>query len=123
MNRPVILAVLGAVAAVGAWLAARQGVTVHEFPPFLPGATSTPIAQYSAPWISAAAGAALVAAVLFVLAGFGFRRALVRRRAGSQPGRPRTPAVEHRRRARRRVAPTPPADDPAVPGTPGRMAG
>ena len=110
-----ILAVLGAVAAVGAWLAARQGVTVHEFPPFLPGATSTPIAQYSAPWISAAAGAALVAAVLFVLAGFGFRRALVRRRAGSQTAdRPPDAAAP--------LEP-PPADDPAVPGTPGRMAG
>ena len=52
--------------AVSALLLVRNGIRSDEFPPFLPGTTETPITRYSGPWITAGAGAALLA-VLFLL--------------------------------------------------------
>lgn len=61
----VIVAVLVGAAA---WLLLRHGVRTDGFPPFLADTTSTPITRYSGPWITAAAGAALLAALLLMSA-------------------------------------------------------
>jgi hypothetical protein len=59
----VVACVLAAVVSV---LLVRHGIRTDEFPPFLPGTSGTPITRYSGPWITAGAGAALLA-VLFLL--------------------------------------------------------
>jgi hypothetical protein len=61
----IVLAVLVGVAAV---LLARRGVRTDVFPPFLQGETGTTITRYSGPWLTAAAGAALLATLLLLLA-------------------------------------------------------
>ncbi|MGS0687590.1 hypothetical protein ACVBEQ_20935 [Nakamurella sp. GG22] len=67
--------------AVSALLLVRNGIRTDEFPPFLPGTTETPITRYSGPWITAGAGAALLA-VLFLL----FAVADIVRWSRSRPG-------------------------------------
>ncbi len=64
--RAVIAVVACIVSAVVAVLLVRHGIRTDEFPPFLPGTSETPITRYSGPWITAGAGAALLA-VLFLL--------------------------------------------------------
>ena len=66
--RGVIAVVLAAASAVGAWLLAARGVRTDVFPPFVAGAQSTTITRYSGPWLTAAAGAALLAALLLLAA-------------------------------------------------------
>ncbi len=61
------VALLASIAsAVSALLLIRNGISTDDFPPFLAGATETSITRYSGPWITAGAGAALLA-VLFLL--------------------------------------------------------
>ncbi len=67
--RPALCLVLAVGAGVAAWLMVRQGVTVNEFPPFLPDGVPTEITRYSGPWLAGAGAAAVVAAVLLVVAG------------------------------------------------------
>lgn len=63
-----VLALLGALAALAAgWLLVRGGIRVDEFPPYLPDSSATPITRYSGPWITAAAGAVLIAGLLVLL--------------------------------------------------------
>jgi len=66
--RAVGAVVLAVLAAAVAWLLLRHGIRTDAFPPFLSGAPSTPITRYSGPWITAAAGVALLAALLLLLA-------------------------------------------------------
>ena len=60
--------ILAVLAGGAAWLLLRHGVRTDAFPPFLASTSSTPITRYSGPWITAAAGAALVAALLLLSA-------------------------------------------------------
>jgi len=62
--RAVLAVPLALLAAAAAWLLARQGIRTDEFPPFIAGAASTTITRYSGPWLTAAAGAALLSALL-----------------------------------------------------------
>jgi hypothetical protein len=52
----------------GSWLMLRRAVNTNDFPPYLSGTSVTPITRYSGPWLTAAAGAALVAALLLLFA-------------------------------------------------------
>lgn len=74
-------AVGGVLAAVTAVLLARNGVRTNTFPPFIPGTSSTTITRYSGPWLTAGAGAALVAALLMLWAVVDLRRWVRARRA------------------------------------------
>jgi hypothetical protein len=68
--RAVIAGILAVLAGAVAWLLLRHGVRTDSFPPFLTGSQATPITRYSGPWITAAAGAALLAALLLLSALF-----------------------------------------------------
>lgn len=68
MLRGIISALLAVLAGAAAWLLLRHGIRTDDFPPFLADTPSTPITRYSGPWITAAAGAALVAALLLMSA-------------------------------------------------------
>jgi hypothetical protein len=68
LPRAIAAAVLAALAGAGAWLLLQHGVTTDPFPPFIDGAESTSITRYSGPWLTAAAGAALLAALLLLAA-------------------------------------------------------
>ena len=57
------------VAAICAWLLIGHGVRTDAYPAFLPGTDSTGITRYSGPWLTAAAGVALLAALLLLSAG------------------------------------------------------
>lgn len=72
-------AVMAAVAAGAAWWLGRRGVTVDTWPPFVQGTDSTAITRYSGAWLTAAAGAVLIAALLLVAV----VRRVVRGRSGS----------------------------------------
>jgi len=61
--------VAAVLAAIGAWLLLRNGIRTDAYPAFLPGTESTGITRYSGPWLTAAAGVALVAALLLLSAG------------------------------------------------------
>lgn len=64
-----ILAMVAALPAlIGSWWLAAHAVRTDAYPPFLAGAESTPITRYSGPWLTAAAGALLVAMLLLLLA-------------------------------------------------------
>jgi hypothetical protein len=105
--RPSLLAALAVVAAVAAWLLVQRGITLVEYPPFLPDGPPTQITRYSGPWLTAAGAAGLVAAVLLVL---GTADVLKRRR--------RPPGTD------RWIGPAPSAPDgPDDPSTPGTLAG
>lgn len=69
-----LLSAACAVAAIGAVVLARKGVTVHEFPPYLPDGAPTDLAQYSGPWITAAAACLLVAGLCGLFAAAAMRR-------------------------------------------------
>ena len=60
--------VLAVLAAIAAWFLLRHGIRTDDFPPFIDGQQATPITRYSGPWLTAAAGMALVAARLLVYA-------------------------------------------------------
>jgi hypothetical protein len=66
--RGIISAILAVLAGAAAWLLWRHGIRTDDFPPFLTGTPSTPITRYSGPWITAAAGAAFLAALLLLSA-------------------------------------------------------
>jgi hypothetical protein len=68
MVRGIVTGILAVLAGGGAWLLLRHGVRTDAFPPFLTDTESTPITRYSGPWITAAAGAALLAALLLISA-------------------------------------------------------
>ena len=68
MFRGIIAGILAVLAGGGAWLLLRHGVRTDAFPPFLTDTDATPITRYSGPWITAAAGAALLAALLLLSA-------------------------------------------------------
>lgn len=81
----------GAVVAAGlAWWLAVHGVATDSWPAFAPGSDSTAITRYSGAWLTAAAGAALVAALLLVAA----VRQWVRARRGPTAVAPRTVEVQ-----------------------------
>lgn len=63
LTRAIGVAILAVLAGLGAWQFLRNGIRTDFFPPFIAGAGSTPISRYSGPWLAAAAGAALVAAL------------------------------------------------------------
>jgi hypothetical protein len=80
--RGVVAIVLAAGAGVVAWWLVGRGVHTDDFPAFLETQSVTPITRYSGPWLTAAAGAALAAALLVMAAVFD----LVRwSRAGAVP--------------------------------------
>ena len=66
--RGIIAGILAVLAGGGAWLLLRHGVRTDAFPPFLTDTDATAITRYSGPWITAAAGAALLAALLLLSA-------------------------------------------------------
>jgi len=68
--RGVGAAVLAVAAGLAAWWLLVRGVSTDDFPPFLDSQSATPITRYSGPWLTAAAGAALVAALLVLAALF-----------------------------------------------------
>lgn len=59
-------AVAAVVLAGLAWWLVDRGVATDSWPAFAPGADHTDITRYSGAWLSAAAGAALAAALLVV---------------------------------------------------------
>jgi hypothetical protein len=63
-------AVLALIAGVAAWWLVGRGVVTNDFPPFLDSQSVTPITRYSGPWLTAAAVAALLAALLALAAVF-----------------------------------------------------
>ena len=66
--RAAIAVVLAVLAAAAAWFLLRHGIRTDDFPPFIDGQQSTPITRYSGPWLTAAAGMALLAALLLLFA-------------------------------------------------------
>ena len=66
--RAAIALVLAVLAAIAAWFLLRHGIRTDDFPPFIDGQQATPITRYSGPWLTAAAGMALVAALLLLFA-------------------------------------------------------
>lgn len=90
-RRRLILAVgyvVGAAVGAGlAWWLAGRGMATDSWPAFAPGADHTDIARYSGPWLSAAAGALLAAALLVVAA----VRHVARSRDGAVAGPVATP--------------------------------
>jgi len=64
----ILALVAAALAARGAWWLLRHGIRTDAFPPFLADAETTEITRYSGPWLTAAAGAALGAALMLLLA-------------------------------------------------------
>jgi hypothetical protein len=60
--------VLAVLAAAAAWFLLRHGIRTDDFPPFIDGQPSTPITRYSGPWLTAAAGMALLAATFLLFA-------------------------------------------------------
>ncbi len=72
--RAVAACVLAVLCAVGAWLLVQGAVHTDIFPPFVAGTSSTSIKRYSGPFLTAAAGAALLAALLLVAAVTDLRR-------------------------------------------------
>lgn len=72
--RAIVAVVVALLAAVAAWLLLQHGVRTDAYPAFLPGTDSTGITRYSGPWLTAAAGAALVAALALLSAGLDLRR-------------------------------------------------
>ncbi len=87
--RSIAAVVAGAVAAAAAVLLGRNGIRTDTFPPFLDGTSSTTITRYSGPWLTAAAGAALLAALLLLSAVRDLRRWVVVRRSGGPDGHAR----------------------------------
>ena len=67
--RSICTAVAAAVAAICSWLLLQNGIRTDAYPAFLPGFENTEITRYSGPWLTAAAGVALVAALLLLSAG------------------------------------------------------
>ena len=67
--RSICAAVAAAVAAICSWLLLQNGIRTDAYPAFLPGTENTEITRYSGPWLPAAAGVALVAALLLLSAG------------------------------------------------------
>ena len=72
--RAIVAVPFALLAAAAAWLLARQGIRTDEFPPFIAGAAATMITRYSGPWLTAAAGAGLLAALLVLSAVVGLIR-------------------------------------------------
>ena len=68
MVRALVSVVASIVFGVVALLLVRHGIRTDEFPPFLAGTAQTPITRYSGPWITAGAGAVLVAALFLLFA-------------------------------------------------------
>lgn len=68
LPRAITAAVLAVLAAVGAWWLLGRGVVTDVWPPFVDGTDSTLITRYSGPWLTAAAGAALLSALLLLAA-------------------------------------------------------
>ena len=66
--RAIAAAVLAVLCGIGAWLLLQHGISTDAFPPFIEGTESTPITKYSGPWLTAAAGAGLLAALLLLAA-------------------------------------------------------
>ena len=65
--RAALAVAVAVLALIGSWFLLRNGVQVDTWPSFLPDAGSTSITRYSGPWISAAAGALLLAGLLLLL--------------------------------------------------------
>ncbi len=90
--RSIAAAVAAVLAGVAAVLLVRNGIRTNTFPPFLDGTSSTTITRYSGPWLTAGAGAALLAALLLLSAVLDLRRWLSTRRfgrpGGDAPGSP-----------------------------------
>ena len=68
LPRAIAAGVLGVLAAGGAWWLLQHGINTNTFPPFVDGAESTTITRYSGPWLTAAAGAALLSGLLLLSA-------------------------------------------------------
>ena len=68
--RGVGAAVLAVAVGLAAWWLLGRGVRTDDFPPFLDSQSVTPITRYSGPWLTAAAGAAVLAALLVIAAVF-----------------------------------------------------
>jgi hypothetical protein len=68
--RAVAAAVSAFTAGALAWWLLGRGVATDDFPAFLDSQSVTPITRYSGPWLTAAAGAALLAALLVLAAVF-----------------------------------------------------
>jgi hypothetical protein len=68
--RCIAAAVLAVVVSLAAWWLVARGVRTDDFPAFLASQSVTPITRYSGPWLTAAAGAMLVAALLLMSAVF-----------------------------------------------------
>lgn len=66
--RAVVFAILAVAAGVAGVLALRRGISSDDFPPFLADQQYTTITKYSGPWLTAAAGAALLAGLLLLAA-------------------------------------------------------
>lgn len=79
--RAIGIAVLAVLAGFGTWQLLQNGIRTDSFPPFIAGALSTPITRYSGPWLTAAAGAALVTALSLLFAVLDLRRWSRTRRA------------------------------------------
>jgi hypothetical protein len=67
--RSIGTAIAAVLAAVGSWLLLRNGIRTDAYPAFLPGTENTEITRYSGPWLTAAAGVALVGALLLLSSG------------------------------------------------------
>jgi hypothetical protein len=67
--RSICTAIAAVVAAVGSWLLLQNGIRTDAYPAFLPGTENTEITRYSGPWLTAAAGVALVGALLLLSSG------------------------------------------------------
>ncbi|MET0864386.1 MAG: hypothetical protein ABWZ98_08610 [Nakamurella sp.] len=74
LARGLIALGLTVAAGVACWWLLGRGVSTDDFPPFLDGQTATPITRYSGPWLTAAAGAALLAGLSLLLAVFDLLR-------------------------------------------------
>ena len=66
--KPIVLMLLAVLSGVAGWLAVQRGITSDDFPPFLADQQYTAITKYSGPWLTAAAGFALVAGLLMLAA-------------------------------------------------------
>lgn len=68
LPRAIAAAALAVLCGIGAWVLLQHGISTDAFPPFIDGAESTSITRYSGPWLTAAAGAGLLAALLLLAA-------------------------------------------------------
>jgi hypothetical protein len=78
--RAVVFMVLAVVAGVAGWFLLQRGISSDNFPPFLADQQYTTITKYSGSWLTAAAGAALLAGLLLLAGAIDLTRWLRRSR-------------------------------------------